>query len=87
MAHGSDLPDPYNPENVMFSMKTHTFIHLMSYKINRKYSQDIDKVRNNDFYFILFILFYNNIFFLQTLLFSPIIVHLQQLQPCRPLAF
>ena len=33
----------------MFSMKTHTCIHQMSCKMNRKYSQDIDEVRNNDF--------------------------------------
>jgi len=25
-----------------------TFIYLMNWKLNRKYSQDIDKVRNND---------------------------------------
>ena len=31
-------------------MKTHTFIHQMSCKMNRKYSQDIEEVRNNDFY-------------------------------------
>ena len=39
------------PDNFMFSMKTHTLIHQMSCKINIKYSQDIDEVRNNDFYF------------------------------------
>ena len=39
-----------HPDNLMFSMKTHTFIHQMSCKMNRKYSQDIDEVRNNDFY-------------------------------------
>ena len=32
-----------HPHNFMFSMKTHC-------KMNRKYSQDIDEVRNNDFY-------------------------------------
>jgi len=32
-------------------MKTHTFIYQMNYKMNIKYSQDIDKVRNTDFYF------------------------------------
>ena len=36
-----------HPDNVMFSMKSHAFI----YQMNRKYSQDIDMVRNNDFYF------------------------------------
>ena len=56
-----------HPDNFMFFMKTQTFIHQMSCKINRKYSQDIDKVRNNCF--------------------RQIIIHLQQLQPCRPLAF
>ena len=35
-------------ENSMFSMKTHTFIHQMSCKMNRKYSPDIDEVRNNN---------------------------------------
>ena len=35
--------------NFMFSMKSHTFIHQMSCKINRKYSQDIDEVRKNEF--------------------------------------
>ena len=35
-----------HPDNFMFSMKTHTFIHQMSCKMNRKYSQDIDEVRN-----------------------------------------
>ena len=35
-------------DNFMFSMKT--FIHQMSCKMNRKYSQDIDEVENNDFY-------------------------------------
>ena len=39
-----------HPDNFVFSMKTHTFIYQMSCKMNRKYSQDIDKVRNNDFY-------------------------------------
>ena len=39
------------PDNFMFSMKIHTFIHQMSRKMNRKYSQDIDEVRNNNFYF------------------------------------
>ena len=39
-----------HPDNFMFSMKTQTFIHQMSYKMNRKYSQDIDEVRNNYFY-------------------------------------
>ena len=39
-----------HPDNFMISMKTHTFIHQMSCKMNRKYSQDIDEVRNNDFY-------------------------------------
>src|SRR4029434_7746571 len=38
-----------HPDNFVFSMKTHTFIYQMSCKMNRKYSQDIDKVRNNDF--------------------------------------
>ena len=27
-----------------------SFIHQMSCEMNRKYSQDIDEVRNNDFY-------------------------------------
>jgi len=31
-------------------MKTHTFIYQMNCKMNIKYSQDIDKDRNNDFY-------------------------------------
>ena len=39
-----------HPDNFVFSMKAHTFIYQMSCKMNRKYSQDIDKVRNNDFY-------------------------------------
>ena len=39
-----------HPDNFVFSMKTHTFIYQMSCKMNRKYSQDIDEVRNNDFY-------------------------------------
>jgi len=39
-----------HPENFVFSMKTHTFIYQMSCKMYRKYSQDIDKVRNNDLY-------------------------------------
>jgi len=33
-----------HPDNFVSSMKIHTFIHQM----NIKYSQDIDKVRNND---------------------------------------
>jgi len=41
-----------HPENVLFSMNTLTFIHQINFKINLKYSQDIDKVRNNDFYCI-----------------------------------
>ena len=40
-----------HPDNFMVSTRTHTFIHEMSYKMNRKYSQDIDKVRNKDFNF------------------------------------
>jgi len=36
--------------NGVFSMKTHTFIYQMKCKMNIKYSQDIDEVRNNDFY-------------------------------------
>jgi len=36
-----------HPDSFVFSMKTHTFI----YQLNRKYSKDINKVRNNDFYF------------------------------------
>ena len=39
-----------HPDNCLFSMKTHTFVYQMSCKMNRKYSHDIDKVRNNDFY-------------------------------------
>src|SRR4029434_2397474 len=39
-----------HPDNFVFSMKTHTFMYQMSCKMNSKYSQDIDKVRNNDFY-------------------------------------
>jgi len=39
-----------HPDNFVFSMKTHTFIYQMSCKMNIKCSQDIDKVRNNDFY-------------------------------------
>jgi len=39
-----------HPDNFVFSMKTHTFIFQMSCKMYRKYSQDIDKVRNNDLY-------------------------------------
>lgn len=31
-------------------MKTHTFIDQISCKMNRKYSEDIDKIRSNDFY-------------------------------------
>ena len=49
-----------HPDNFMFSMKTHTFIHQMSCKINRKYSQDIEEVRNK----------IKNNFVLQTLLSS-----------------
>jgi len=33
-----------HPDNFVSSMKNHTFI----YQMNIKYSQDIDKVRNND---------------------------------------
>jgi len=40
-----------HPDNFVFSMKTHTFIYQMKCKMNRKYSQDFDNVRNNDFYF------------------------------------
>jgi len=36
-----------HPHNLVFSMKTHTFIHQINCNMNRKYSQDIDKVRNN----------------------------------------
>ena len=40
-----------HPDNFMFSMKTHTLIHQMSCKMNRKYSQDIAEVFiwNNNF--------------------------------------
>jgi len=37
-------------DNLVFSMKTHTFIYQMNFKINIKSSQDIDEVINNDFY-------------------------------------
>jgi len=39
-----------HPENLVFSVKTHTFIYQMNFKMNRKYSQVIDKVINKDFY-------------------------------------
>jgi len=39
-------------------MKTHTFIYQVNYKINRKYSQDIDKVRHFLFLFEIFSLFF-----------------------------
>jgi len=42
----------------VFSMKTHTFIYQMNCKMIIKYSQDIDTVRNNDFYFEILILFF-----------------------------
>jgi len=38
-------------DNFVFSMKTLTFISQINCKMNRKYSQDIGKVRNNDYYF------------------------------------
>jgi len=38
-------------DTVVFSMRTHTFIYQINCKMNRKYSQDIDKVKNNDFNF------------------------------------
>jgi len=37
-------------DNFVFSMKTHTFIYQMNSKMKIKYSQYIEKVRNNDFY-------------------------------------
>jgi len=37
-----------HPDNFVSSMKTHTFIYQMNWKFHRTYSQDIDKVRNND---------------------------------------
>jgi len=41
------------PNNLVFSMKTHTFIYQINCKMNIKYSQGIDKVINNDFYCVL----------------------------------
>jgi len=38
-------------DNLIFSIKTHTFIYEMNCKMNIKYSQDIGKVKNNDFLF------------------------------------
>ena len=43
MAEHTLLFKSLGPDNFMFSMKT----HQMSCKMNRKYSQDIDEVRNN----------------------------------------
>jgi len=37
-------------DTLVFSMKTHTLIYQMNFKMNIKYSRDIDEVRNNDFY-------------------------------------
>jgi len=37
-----------HPDNFVSSMKTHTFIYQMNWTFHRTYSQDIDKVRNND---------------------------------------
>jgi len=39
-----------HPDKFEFSMKMYTFIYQINCKNNRKYSQDIDKVRNNDCY-------------------------------------
>jgi len=39
-----------HPDNLVFSMKTHTFIYQINCKINIKSSQDIDEVINNDCY-------------------------------------
>lgn len=36
-------------ENSTFSMKSHTFTHQIRCKINRKCSQKMNKLRNNDF--------------------------------------
>jgi len=36
-----------HPDNFVLSMKTHNFIYQMNCKMNRKYTQDIDKVKNN----------------------------------------
>jgi len=39
-----------HPDNLKFSMKTHTFIFQINFRIKIKYSKDIDEVINNDFY-------------------------------------
>jgi len=39
-------------------MKTHALIYQINYKMNRKYSHDIEKVRNNVFLFETFMLFF-----------------------------
>jgi len=39
-----------HPDNFVFSMKTHNFIHQINYNMNIKSSQDMDEVKNNDFY-------------------------------------
>jgi len=49
-----------HPDNLVFPMKTHTFIYQMNCKIITKYSQDIHKVRHNDF-FILNIFYSSNL--------------------------
>ena len=58
----------------------HENIHEMSCKMSRKYSQDIDKVINNDFLIEIIIVSFK-------LSLCQRILHLQQVQPCRPLAF
>jgi len=39
-----------HPDNSVFSMKTLTFICQINFKMNIKFSQDIEEVINNDFY-------------------------------------
>jgi len=42
-----------HPENLVFPMKTHTFIYQINCKINIKYSQDRDEVIHHDLYILL----------------------------------
>lgn len=43
-----------HPGNSVFSVKSHTFIHHISCKMNEKYRKDINKVKNNDIWNIFF---------------------------------
>jgi len=49
-AIGRERNNIYIPVHfLVFSMKTHTFIHQINSKMNIKSSQDVDEVINNDF--------------------------------------